>query len=460
MTTVANAVAWLLAPAMLAAMIAVSGPTNLMGDFRAFYCAGTVIAQGADPYREQPLHACEQRADPPRSPAYIPDVTVPAPLPPHALLAFVPLARWPFPLAAALFGLLSIAAMSAAVVLFARATGVRCLWLNLAFAGITATQTYFLGQPTTFALLALAAAAVLLRSGRFAAAAACAVLMSVEPPLALPVLVALLVAVPGTRLPILGFGGLLVGAGIAGLGLPVTIEYVRDVIPAHALANAYEWQFSLTSVLTSLGAGAAVAVRSGEAMYAAMLVLGIVVARRLWRSSGNRAALVLVPPAFCVFGGVHVHLSQLVIAFPAILSVYASYPRLRNLAATGITLAMVPWNVFSATIMTGFTPLVVGWFAGITMGPRRGLVLTAVAMGIALSVLALALAGFGPGEVPFVAQAYPPGALAEVSWSAFSRAALARPSVLMQWLRVPVLVGLALGLTALTRAAFEPAVAA
>ena len=459
MPKVANVVAWLLAPVMLAAMIAVSASLNLMGDFRAFYCAGVVITQGADPYREEPLHACERRAQPPPSPAYIQDVTLPAPLPPHALLAFVPLARLPFPIAAALYWLLSFSAMSAATVLFARAAGVRCLWLNLAFAG-TATQSYFLGQPMPFALLALAATAVLLRNGRFVAASACAVLLSVEPPLALPVLLALFVALPSTRLPIFGFGSLLVLAGIVGLGLPVTIEYVRDVIPAHALANAYEWQLSLTSVLTSLGSNAAVAVRWGEAMYAAMLILGIVVAQRLWRSSGNHAALALVPPAFCVFGGVHVHLSQLVIAFPAILSIYASHPRARNLAATGITLAMVPWSAVSASVMTGFTPLLVGWFAYITMGPRRGLVLTVIAMGIAISVLALALAGFGPGDAHFVARTYPPDALAEASWGAFSRSVLARPSVLMQWIRVPVLAGLAMGLIALTRAAYEPRVPA
>jgi hypothetical protein len=47
--------------------------------------------------------------------------------------------------------------------------------------------------------------------------------------------------------------------------------------------------------------------------------------------------------------------------------------------------------------------------------------------------------------------------LAENSWGDFSRAVLARPSLLLQWLRLPVLAGLALGLVAVTRAAFEPA---
>ncbi len=85
---------------MLAAMIAVTGPANLMGDFRAFYCAGAGIAQGANPYLEEPQHSCEQRARPPAPPATLSSVTLPAPLPPATLLLFVPLSLLPFPVAA------------------------------------------------------------------------------------------------------------------------------------------------------------------------------------------------------------------------------------------------------------------------------------------------------------------------------------------------------------------------
>jgi hypothetical protein len=450
----ANIVAWLLAPAMLVAMIAVTGPTGLMGDFRAFYCAGAAIAHGANPYLQEPLHACELHTQSLPAPAYLSYVTVPAPLPPVALLAFVPLSRLPFGLAAAVYGLLSIAASIAAVALFAQATGVSTMLLNLAFAAITATQTYFLGQPMPFVFLALAAAAVCVRKRRWIAASACAVAAIVEPHIALPVLIAMVAGLPRTRLPILAFAALAGLIGAAAVGFPVSIAYIRDVIPAHALSNAYEWQFSLTSVLTSVGTAAPEAVRAGEAMYAAMVVAGVIVAHRMWRASGDAAALVLLPPAFAVFGGVHVHLVQLAVAFPAILAVHAHYPRLRNLAATGLTLAMIPWHVVSASVMTGFTPLLVGWFARATMGPRRGLVLTAIAAAIAISVLALAWAGFGPGDTHFVPHVYPPDALAESSWGNFSRAVLARPSLLLQWLRVPVLAGLALGLIAITRAAF------
>jgi hypothetical protein len=294
----------------------------------------------------------------------------------------------------------------------------------------------------------------LLRGRRWIAASGCAVAAIGEPHIALPVLVMMLIALPRTRLPIVAWSVLLALIGIAAVGLPASIAYVRDVIPMHALSNAYEWQFSLTSILTSAGVDAPAAVHWGEAMYAGMVTLGVIVARRMWRNTGDRAVLVLVPPAFAMFGGVHVHFQQLAIAFPAILAVYQREPRLRNLTATALTLVIIPWNVVSATVMTGFIPLLVGWFARATMGARRGLVLTGVAGLIAVSVLALAWAGFGPGDTHYVAHAYPPDALAEQSWGDFSRAVLARPSLLLQWLRVPVLVGLGLGLFAITRATF------
>jgi hypothetical protein len=454
MASRAEIAAWALAPVLFATMVAVSGTASLMGDFRAFYCGGRAIAMGANPYLEEPLHACEWAARPPAPLAVAASVTLPAPLPPAALLPFVPFSLLPFPLAAIVYGLSLLGAMTVAVMLYARVTGVPVALLNLAFAAITGTQTYFLGQPMPFVLLALAASAVLVRRSAWIGASACALAAGAEPHLAMPVLVALVVALPRTRWPIIGCGVLAGLVGAIVVGVPTSIAYVRDVLPAHALANAYEWQFSLTSILTSLGVNAPTAVLWGGVMYAAMTIVGVTVAVRLWRARGDRAALVIVPPAFAVFGGVHVHATQLVVAIPALLAVYAGYPHLRRLAATGVTFMMIPWNIMSGSMLTGFTPVLVGWFARTTMGARRGLVLAAIAAVIAVSVLALALAGAGPGATHFVARTYPPNALAEESWGAFSRAVLERSSLLMQWLRLPVLVGLALGLLAVTRAAF------
>jgi hypothetical protein len=450
-------VAWLLAPAILAALIALNPlnrPTYVMGDFRAFYCAGAVIAQHANPYLEEPLRSCERDAGPPAEPAFLRPVALPAPLPPYALALFVPFGLLPFPVAAVLYGLLLIAAMTAATALYARVTGVSSVLLNVVFAAITATVTYYVGQPVPLVFLALAAAALFARSGRWAAAGACAVAASIEPHVALPALAGMLVALPRTRLPILVCGAALGAVGVLAVGLGTSISYVRDVVPAHALANAFEWQFSLTSVLTSLGVAAPLAIRCGELMFAAMVALGVAVALRLRKLTGDAAVMVLIPPAFGVFGGVHVHFQQLAIAFPAILYVFARYPQARALAAGGLALAMIPWNVMSSTVLAGLSPLLAGTFGLLTVGRRGGLVFGAGAALIGFSLLALALAGLGPPPAHFVPHAYPAGALAEASWGDFSRSTLMRPSLMMQWLRVPTLLGIACGLTAIVRVAY------
>jgi hypothetical protein len=439
---------------MLAAMLAINGPKNAMVDFHAFYCAGSAIAHRANPYLEEPLHSCEQAARPPAMPTGFLHVTLPAPLLPAVLLAFAPFSYLPFVVAASLYGVLLLAAMAAAIVLFAGVIGVSTTIVNLAFAAIVATQMVSLGQPAPFVLLALACAAIAVRRARWIEASAFAYGTVIEPHLAAPILLATFAFLPRTRLPLVAFGLLCALLCVAAVGTATSISYVRDVLPAHALANAFEWQCSLTSILTSLGVDAPRAIRYGGIMYVGMCAIGIAAAYRMWRTTGDRAAIVLIPPAFAVFGGVHIHYAQMAIAFPAILWTYARFPRVRNLAATGIVFAMIPWNVFCASLMTGFVPILVGWFGRSTMGARRGLVVAGVGGVIAISVLMLALAGFGPGDVSFVPHVYPPTALAELSWGDFSRASLARQSLLMQWIRIPVLAGLAMGLLAIGRVAF------
>jgi len=198
MLRLGNRLAWLIAPALLVVMISLNPPkpTYLMGDFRAFYCAGQVIAHHANPYLNQPLRSCEVVAGPPAEPLGMRSVTLPAPLPPYALLLFVPFAALPFPLAAGCFELFLIAAMTAAIVLYARVAAVPSLWLYLAFAGITASVTYYAGQPVPFVLLAFAGAALAVRHQRWSVAAACVLITTMEPHLALPAVAAMVIAPP------------------------------------------------------------------------------------------------------------------------------------------------------------------------------------------------------------------------------------------------------------------------
>jgi len=449
--------AWLIAPLIFAAMIAINGlgePTYVMGDFRAFYCAGAAIADGANPYLEEPLRTCEATAGPPAEPKFLRPVALPAPLPPYALLLFVPFSRVPFPFAALAFALLSIGAMSVAVAALQRVTGASSTVLNLALAAITASVSYYVGQPMPFVFAALAGAALFVRKERWWTAAACLAAASIEPHVALAAVAAAFVAFPRMRVPLVAWGAGLAAACVFAVGWPVSVAYVRDVVPAHALANSYEWQFSLTSILTSAGVDAQAAIRWGEAMFAVMVLAGIAVAQRLRALTSDAAVTIVIPPAFAVFGGVHVHHQQLAIALPAMLYVFVRYERVRVAAAAGVALAMIPWNVMSSSVLSGCAPLLVGSTAALMIGRRAGLVLTLLAAAIALSMLVLALLGLGPAPTHFVAHAYPAGALAELSWGDFSHAALMRPSVMMQWLRIPTMAGLACGLFAIASAAY------
>ncbi|MGH7684724.1 MAG: glycosyltransferase 87 family protein, partial [Vulcanimicrobiaceae bacterium] len=404
-----------------------------------------------NPYLEEPLRSCERIAGPPAEPAFLQEVALPAPLPPPALLPFVPLSMLPFPIAAAIYALALVAAMTLAVAILVPILGVSSLVLNLVFAPITATVTYFVGQPVPIALLALALAARDVRRRRWPFVGIWLGIATIEPHVALPALLGVAIAIPAARIAVGSAIGVLAATSIGAVGLPVTMAYGLAVLPAHALANAYEWQFSLTSVLTSLGANASVAIHLGETMFVAMMAAGIAIAWRVRRMTADDAVMVLVPPAFAVCGGVHVHFQQLVVAFPAILYAMVRFPRIRLAAASGLALVMIPWNVMGTTLLAGAIPVLVGSFCAATTGRRTGVVLSAFSGCVVISIFLLIYLGLGPVEHAFVAHHYAPEGLAETSWADFSRAALGRPSILMQWLRVPTLTGLVCGLVAIVR---------
>jgi len=88
--------------------------------FKAFYCAGVAVKERADPYRVEPLRACERRL----APSNLPDGYVePAPLPGYAMAPFGALAMLSPRLAALLFAtLLALAATLSACALVSTST--------------------------------------------------------------------------------------------------------------------------------------------------------------------------------------------------------------------------------------------------------------------------------------------------------------------------------------------------
>src|SRR5579875_1398429 len=81
----------------------------LFGDFRAFYCAAGAVTHGVNPYDASSLYACQRAPMPLGLYRVVPGLTLPAPLPGYALLAFVPLAPLPYPAACAAWLLVMLA---------------------------------------------------------------------------------------------------------------------------------------------------------------------------------------------------------------------------------------------------------------------------------------------------------------------------------------------------------------
>src|ERR1700722_17115235 len=72
------------------------GPITNPTDFRAFYCAAKVAAQGRDPYLAEPLRTCAQQALRSVGLDGVKQVVIPAPLPPYALAVLRPLTALPY----------------------------------------------------------------------------------------------------------------------------------------------------------------------------------------------------------------------------------------------------------------------------------------------------------------------------------------------------------------------------
>jgi hypothetical protein len=143
------------------------------------------------------------------------------------------------------------------------------------------------------------------------------------------------------------------------LGVNGNLEYVRDVIPAHALSEvSNEEQYSLTYLAHLAGLGERAASLLGTLSYAAMLAAGILAGRLAAARTGKPALLLLVPPAFAVFAGPFVHVQQLAIAIPAALVLSSRRLSGARLSAIAVILLAVPYGAL--TLLGLGLPLVAG----------------------------------------------------------------------------------------------------
>ena len=451
---------WIGAAVVVAALAALALQTSvvtrtgfLMGDFRAFYCAARVASHGANPYHVGPLRACEAAAGSKRFFEKNPGVTIPAPLPAYAIAALVPLSVLPFAVAAMFWAALLALAWVASIAALARFSGVSWEIALAVFSLSLGVLSLPFGEVVPIAIAFICLAAYCARQGRGVAAALFAAGAMIEPHLGLPACVGLAIWMSSARIPLAAaFAGL--GAiSLVLIGPAANVEYLTSLLPAHALSEVTrDTQYSLAAVLAAFGAPLEAAVRAGLLWYLAMLAAGVAVGGSLARKTGNDAFIVCAPPAFAVFGGSFIHITQIAAALPAALLLLTATPQARLPALAALLLLAVPWGwaVSPALIVAPAVP--VGYLAW------RYLNANAIAVFLAGAATAALLVGLGALyaiAAPHLGAHTPPPAidarLPEASWSAYSRGG-STGSIASWAVRIPTWAGLALLLGLLTHA--------
>lgn len=341
---------------------------SLFGDFRAFYCAGSVVLHGGDPYLAAPLSGCEMTPQPFSLYQARDGVVLPAPLPGYALLPFVALALVPFPLASFLWLAILLAACAIAWRSLSSLIDDELEAVVLAAALPLAAVSIPFGELVPLAVAAFCACGAALKRNEAGAAVVWACVAMMQPHVGLPVMAAL---VGWERTRWRAAVAIVVLALVHAIVLgPESLGYFTHVLPQHALAELPRIsQYSVAWIAQALGAGPQAALSIGMFTYALALGGGVSVGAYLaWRTRSPEM-LALVPPAFVLLGGTFIHLTQMLVALPAVL-VMIPYARGRNraLLAAALVLIAIPWNVAAQnTWMMPVVALVAGGIALVTL---------------------------------------------------------------------------------------------
>jgi hypothetical protein len=328
---------------------------ELVGDFRAFYCAGELARQHAFSYDPSALAPCESRPAPGFFTAR--DVSVPAPLPGYLVLAFIPLSLLPFPVAAVAWGLSLITASIAAIGVLSRLQWVR-FDAGIALLAIPLGAVVLPpGELPAIALLGIALVIYGCRRDDTAARVAGLLLTFAEPQIAFGV-AAVLLGRRGAWREIAGVLAALALLTLAAIGPAESLAYVRDVLPAHVASEVMRaQQYTLSWALAELGLATSIALWIGRIVYALALAFAVVLGRRTLGSGEACAA----GAALALLAGPFVHLDHLLCALPAAFAVASVMP------AAGVTAALLlalPLPViFSEPLLVLAVPLVTFWYS-------------------------------------------------------------------------------------------------
>jgi hypothetical protein len=317
-------------------------------DFLAFHSAARAAAGGHDPYLSEPLRSFERAALAESKIVIVPNLVVPAPLPPYELAIFAPLGLLSFRLASALWFAGALVALGVTVVLLRRATGSSLFAIVPAVLLADGFASVIIGQIVPFVLCALVAAGYALERDRPRLAAALVLSTALEPHVGLGAMAGLFVCEPRARRTLVAGLAALAVLSLSSGGFARNVEFLNVVLPAQARAEGLELggQYSLSALLAAFGVSAAVALALGSAWYAAMLVVGAALAGRVARALRHRSAALFFPTALTILGGTYVHVHQFAFALPLLFLILAHPGRIARLALLALLLLAIPWETF------------------------------------------------------------------------------------------------------------------
>ncbi|MDQ2866628.1 MAG: hypothetical protein M3R51_10410 [Candidatus Eremiobacteraeota bacterium] len=291
----------------------------LMGDFRAFYCAGELAREGRFDYSLDRIAPCESRPVPAPFFSATRKLAVPAPLPGYAIAPFAVLSLLPYAAAAVLWWIALFATAVSTAVALARlkwsAFGIALLALALPV-GLVCMP---LGELPPFALAGIAMCALGMRSDRPALRAAGFALLCSQPQLAVAAAIAMICAVPKSWREVAAVAVALAALSLVTIGVSQNVAYVRDFLPAHVASEVVRvQQYTLSWALAEIGVSFPIAIAAGRVAYGIALVLAGFFALRL-SAADEKAAACAVGVVLALFGGPFVHQDHIACAVPAAL---------------------------------------------------------------------------------------------------------------------------------------------
>ena len=310
-------------------------------DFIAFFCGGDAVRLHLDPYLAQSLNACEHATSINLYYGILSPVIIPAPFPAYTL-AFFSLFSYLPPLIAYGTWIFLLIASFIGSILFLR--NIVTIPLTVIIATIS---TYFfmlslpLGQIVPIIVFAICAALWGIKHDKHHLTAFAAVCTLLEPHIGLAFCLAIFLVVPHTRRPLCLWGAAFGAIWITALPAQVNGEYLRHVVSAHALSEAFnDDQYSLTHLLVLFGLNPFSAVSLGAWSYVVMVVLGCVGARHIFRKTADPCLAAVFAPTCALLGGPFIHIQQMAIASIAGLIAYDRTPqrKLTGIALIAITL--------------------------------------------------------------------------------------------------------------------------